>query len=124
LFRRAKARFVGGALHESLEISGPQGALRGKIVHEPYRDVSDYLSKLDRYTTLAAQKRFAAGRRFHVWRHLILPWEFFSRTILKLGILDGRAGVVWAALSSYHSWLKWVKVGELERRAGAPNLAK
>lgn len=116
LFRRSKARFVGGALHESLEIQGTRGALRGKIVHEPYRDIADYLGKLDRYTTLAAEKRYAAGRRFHAWRHLILPWEFFSRTILKLGVLDGRAGVVWAALSSYHSWLKWVKVGELERR--------
>lgn len=116
LFRRSKSRFVGGGLHEGIEVDGRQGVLSGKIVHEPYRDIPDYLGKLDRYTTLAAEKRFAAGRRFSFWRHLILPWEFFSRAILKLGILDGRPGLVWAGLSSYHSWLKWVKVGELERR--------
>jgi len=123
LFRRSKSRFVGGGLHEGIEIQGSRGELTEKIVHEPYRDIADYLGKLDRYTSLAAEKRFAAGRRFHAWRHLILPWEFFSRTILKLGILDGRPGLVWAGLSSYHSWLKWVKVGELERRS-ASNLAK
>ncbi|HXT01784.1 MAG TPA: glycosyltransferase family 2 protein [Elusimicrobiota bacterium] len=116
LFRRAKSRFVGGGLHEGIEIEGAQGRLAGKIVHEPYRDIPDYLGKLDRYTTLAAEKRFAAGRRFSALRHLILPWEFFSRVVLKLGILDGRPGLVWAGLSSYHSWLKWVKVGELQRR--------
>jgi len=117
LFRRAKARFAGGGLHEGIVVDGRQGELKGRIVHEPYKDIPDYLGKLDRYTSLAAEKRFAAGRRFHAWRHLILPWEFFSRAVLKLGVLDGRPGLVWAGLSSYHSWLKWVKVGELERRS-------
>lgn len=116
LFRRSKCRFVGGALHEGLEVDGPIGLLRGKITHEPYRDIPDYLSKLDRYTTLAAQKRYAEGRRFSVVRHLILPWEFFARTVLKLGVLDGYPGVVWAGLSAFHSWLKYAKLREMERR--------
>ncbi|MDD5304455.1 MAG: glycosyltransferase family 2 protein [Elusimicrobia bacterium] len=113
LFRRTKAKFVGGALHESLEIDGPVAAFKGKIVHEPYRDIPDYLSKLDRYTTLAAQKRFEAGKRFHFFQHLILPWEFFARAFLKLGFLDGYQGLVWAGLSSFHSWLKYVKLGRM-----------
>ena len=116
LFRRGKARFVGGLLHEGLEVSGPTGALRrGRMTHLPYRDLSDYLGKLDRYTTLAARKRFAAGRRFRLWLHLILPWEFFARAVLKLGLLDGGPGLVWAGLAAFHSWLKYVKLGELEK---------
>jgi glycosyltransferase involved in cell wall biosynthesis len=119
LFRRDRARFVGGALHESLQVDGDLGRLRGKIVHEPYRDVSDYLSKLDRYTTLAAQKRFAAGRRFTPLHHLILPWELFARAVLKLGALDGFPGLVWAGLSAFHSWLKYVKLGAMQREKKA-----
>jgi len=115
LFRRERCRFVGGALHEGLEVEGFVGRLRGKIVHEPYRDVCDYLSKLDRYTTLAAQKRFEAGRRFTPFHHLILPWEFFARAILKLGFLDGFPGLVWAGLSAFHGWLKYVKLGAMQR---------
>jgi glycosyltransferase involved in cell wall biosynthesis len=114
LFRRVKARFVGGGLHEGIQVDGAEGRLESKIVHEPYKNISEYLEKLDRYTTLAAEKRFAAGVRFHFWRHLILPWEFFARAILKLGILDGYPGLVWAGLSAYHSWLKYVKLGELQ----------
>lgn len=115
LFRRASSRFVGGALHEGIEVDGAVGRLRGVIRHEPYRDISDYLSKLDRYTTLAAQKRYAAGKRFSPLHHLLLPWEFFARTVLKLGMLDGYPGMVWAGLSAYHSWLKYTKLRELER---------
>jgi glycosyltransferase involved in cell wall biosynthesis len=115
LFRRDKARFTGGALHESLVIDGPVSTFSNKIIHEPYRDIADYLSKLDRYTTLAAEKRYAEGRRFTIFHHLILPWEFFARVILKGGILDGYQGLVWAGLSSFHSWLKYVKLGRMQR---------
>lgn len=117
LFRRAKSRFVGGQLHEGVVVDGFLGRLRGRIVHEPYRDISDYLSKLDRYTTLAAQKRYAAGKRFTPFHHLLLPWEFFARAVLKLGMLDGYPGMVWAGLSAYHSWLKYAKLKDLERSA-------
>lgn len=117
LFRRTKARFVGGALHEGVVVDGFLGRLNGVMVHEPYRDISDYLSKLDRYTTLAAQKRLAAGKRFTSLHHLILPWEFFARAVLKLGMLDGYPGMVWAGLSACHSWLKYAKLRGLERSA-------
>jgi glycosyltransferase involved in cell wall biosynthesis len=115
LFRRAKAKFTGGALHESLAVDGAVAGLSGKITHEPYRDVADYMSKLERYTDLAAKKRFDAGKRFTIFHHLIYPWELFARLVLKLGVLDGAAGVTWARLSAYHSWLKYVKLGRMQR---------
>ena len=115
LFKRAKARFVGGALHEGIDVEGHSGSMDRPIVHEPYKNISDYLGKLDRYTTLAARKRFQAGRRFTAFHHLILPWEFFARAVLKLGFLDGYPGLVWAGLSAFHSWLKYVKLGEMQR---------
>ncbi|HEX4048129.1 MAG TPA: glycosyltransferase family 2 protein [Elusimicrobiota bacterium] len=118
-FRRSKARFVGGGLHEGIRVGGPIARLRGRIVHEPYKNISEYLGKLDRYTSLAAEKRFAAGRRFSSWRHLILPWEFFARSVLKLGVLDGFPGLVWAGLAAFHSWLKYVKLAELQRKTSA-----
>jgi glycosyltransferase involved in cell wall biosynthesis len=118
LFQRNKGRFVGGLLHEGLEIDGPVGSiLGGKMVHAPYRDLADYLGKLDRYTTLAARKRFAQGRRFHGWHHLILPWEFFARAVLKLGVMDGQPGLIWAGLAAFHSWLKYVKLGRIAKES-------
>lgn len=114
LFRRQKGRFIGGKLHEGLEVPGPTLNMRGAIIHEPYRDIGEYLAKMDSYTALAAQKHFALGRRFHWWHHGLLPWEFFARVFLKLGFLDGTPGLVWAGLSAFHCWLKYVRLKELE----------
>ena len=113
LFRREGASFVGGLVHEGLKISGRVGgALDACMSHTPYRDLSDYLGKLDRYTTLAARKHFQEGRRYHAWNHLVLPMEFFTRAVLKLAILDGYPGLVWAGLAAFHRWLKYVKLRE------------
>jgi glycosyltransferase involved in cell wall biosynthesis len=117
LFRRLKGRFVGGILHEGLEVSGRIAEpLRGFMHHKPYKDLSDYLQKLDRYTTLSAQKGRALGKRFYWWHHLILPWENFSRLILKMGILDGKPGLIWAGLSAFHHWLKYAKLDDVRPR--------
>lgn len=116
LFKRSHAKFAGGELHESLEISGGPilHIFGGHITHTPYRDIDDYMSKLERYTDLAAEKRWKAGKRATPFFHLIWPWELFSRLVLKLGILDGAAGVTWARLSAYHSWLKYAKLRRLQ----------
>lgn len=118
LFQRKAAKFIGGQLHEGLEIAGDgsDGRSQGVIVHRPYRDVSDYLAKLDRYTSLGARKKRESGRRFFWFHHLLLPWEFFAGAFLKLGILDGFPGIVWAGLSAFYTWLKYVKLGELQRQ--------
>ncbi len=114
LFRRTKAKFVGGALHESLQLDGPVTKFNGKIIHQPYDSVDDYMSKLERYTDLAAKKRFDAGKRFTVLHYFIYPWELFSRLVLKLGILDGGPGLTWARLAAYHSRLKYGKLKRMQ----------
>lgn len=117
LFRRAAGRFVGGSLHEGIEVTGAIRRTRGAIVHRPYRDLDEYLDKMTVYTTNAARKRREAGRRFTVLHHLLPCWEFFRRTVLRLGILDGTPGIVWAGLSAFHTWVKYLKLRELERNA-------
>lgn len=116
LFRRDSGRFVGGRLHEGIELDGPRDRLKGRIVHVPYRDLDEYLAKLGIYTTNAALKRFEEGRRFTPLHHLLPFWEFFRRTVLRLGLLDGTPGVVWAGLSAFHTWVKYLKLKELQDR--------
>jgi glycosyltransferase involved in cell wall biosynthesis len=116
LFRRAKARFSGGEIHEGLEVKGVIGeALDGLMIHRPYKDLSEYVAKMDRYTSLAAQKKRGAGLRFSPLQHLVLPWELFKRVVLRGAFLDGTPGLVWAGLSAFHHWLKYAKLRELER---------
>ncbi|HBL19106.1 MAG: hypothetical protein A2X36_16250 [Elusimicrobia bacterium GWA2_69_24] len=113
LFRRAAGAFRGDFVHESVAVRGSVGRLRQPIRHIPYRDLDEYLAKMRVYTGRAARKRWEQGRRFHAG-HLLLPlWEFFARAVLKLGVLDGTPGIVWAGLSAFHTWVKYLKLREL-----------
>jgi hypothetical protein len=75
-----------------------------------YRDLSDYLEKCNRYTSLIAEKKWKEGKRFSAWHHLRLPYEFVVRYFLKGGFLDGQAGLTYAVLSAYYVWLKFAKL--------------
>jgi glycosyltransferase involved in cell wall biosynthesis len=112
LFRRAKARYVGGKIHEGITVDGPLGRLRGPVRHESYKTFGEYLEKCNRYTDLIAEKKYAEGKRFAVWHHLRLPWEWIVRVVFKAGCLDGNAGIIYATLSAYYAWLKHVRLIE------------
>jgi len=116
LFLRERGRFVGGCLHEGIEVSGGVGRLSARILHLPYRDLDEYLAKMLVYTSNAASKRLAQGKRFTPLDHLRPFWELFQRLVLRLGLLDGTPGIAWASLSAFHTWVKYLKLKELQRR--------
>ena len=119
LFRAGKGHFGGKQLHEGIVVEGTTSRTVNAITHIPYRNLNEYLEKMTVYTERAARKRFENGKRFHIGYHLLPVWEFFMRAFLKLGILDGFPGILWAGLSAFHSWLKYAKLREIEREAGA-----
>jgi hypothetical protein len=116
LFRKDRSHYGAHTIHEGIEVDGPVGFLRHPIQHYSYRNIQDYLDKCNQYTTLIAKEKYSQGVRFHLWDHLRLPWEFFYRSILRGGLLDGTPGIVYAVLSSYYMWLKFVKLRDLEEK--------
>ncbi|MBI3297498.1 MAG: glycosyltransferase family 2 protein [Elusimicrobia bacterium] len=113
LFKREKGGFGGNHVHEGVSLDGPVGRLRAPVRHVPYRDLGEYIEKMERYTERAARRRHEAGRRACWTDHLRPFWELFARLVLKGGILDGRPGVTWAGLSAFHTWLKYARLAEL-----------
>ncbi len=120
LFRRSRGRFDGASIHERVIVDGAVDRLAHPITHETYASISDYLRKMEPYSTLEARKKFDRGQRFHWWQHALPAWEFLRRWLLKGGFLDGREGFAWAGLSAFHYWVKCLKLRELELR---PNRA-
>jgi hypothetical protein len=78
--------------------------------------LDEYLEKFNRYTTLIAEEKYYAGKRFNVLQVLRLPWEFFMRYILKLGFLDGWHGFVYALLASFYVLFKFLKLWDVQRK--------
>lgn len=116
LYDRRAARWSERTVHESVELRGPRIRLEHELLHYPYRDISEHLTKMDRYTTLIAEQWRAEGRRTTAFDALIYPPLAFVRNfVLRQGFRDGRAGFLVSVLNSYYVFLKYAKRLELER---------
>lgn len=110
LARRERARFAPLPVHEHLIVDGHTERLSGALDHIKYRSLREHLDTINRYTELAAHRKREAGRRFSVRHVLRIPWEMFSRLVLRLGILDGRAGVIHAAMAAFYAFVQYAKL--------------
>ncbi len=106
LFRRGRGRFTDERIHEHVVVEGPTGRLAGALDHDTCRSLTDYLHKLEWYATLRAQDLRERGVRYRWWDSLRLPVNFVLNAVLRLGVLDGVPGIIYAAGSAYHSWRK------------------
>ena len=114
LFRKSTGGFSDALVHEGVTVSGKVGRLKHDILHYSYRSLEDYLERLNRYTTLAAEELSSNGARFRLWQALVKPPAIFiKRYFLKLGALDGWAGFQIAFLSAVYVFVKYAKLWRL-----------
>ncbi len=116
LFRRARGRFTETAVHERLLVDGGIAETTHDILHFTDPDLHHYLTKFNRYTTLAADDLQAGGRRFGLSDVLFRPaFTFLKMYMLRRGFLDGMPGFILCVLSSTYVFVKYAKLWELQR---------
>jgi hypothetical protein len=117
LFRKAKGRFLDQEVHESVVIEGRVGTLQQPMLHYTYKSMSDFVRRMDRYSTLAAMELLRRGKRplpgELVWRPIL---TFLKLYFLKKGFLEGRDGYTLAFLYSTYNFLKYYKLRELKQQ--------
>jgi FkbM family methyltransferase len=116
LFRRDFGRYVGPTDHAEVELSSRSiGRLRERMMHYTCASYNQYLPKISRYADVQARIWHDAGRHTH-WTQLLLrfPLRFFQGYVLRLGVLDGLAGLQVCALVAYLSWLKHAYLWQLQ----------
>lgn len=122
LFDRRRGRWQGGHIHESVRLEGELGTLRGEIQHFSYHSLSDYVKRLEVYSTLAARDCLERGKVAGPLTILGNPLVGFLKSyIVKLGFLDGIPGLMAAEMKAVYAFVKYAKLYELQRgqRAGA-----
>jgi glycosyltransferase involved in cell wall biosynthesis len=117
LFRRDAARWEGAFVHESLVLNGEARRLSGDIQHYTYRNVSDHVERINAFSELGAQKLYAAGRKAR-WAQLVFlpPARFLKSYVVRLGLLDGFAGLVISVLNGYAIFLRYAKLREIWKK--------
>jgi glycosyltransferase involved in cell wall biosynthesis len=114
LYDRRVAQWTGQYVHEAVTVNGSIGRLQGELEHFAYRDISDHLETIDRYTTYAARQMSESGRRAGLLQlagHP--PLAFLRNYIARGGIRDGVPGFIISSLNAYYVFLKFAKLREL-----------
>ena len=118
LFDRRRARWSDDPVHEHVLADGPVARLKGDLLHASAESLDAYLAKQNRYTTLQAAAMHARGERAGAVRLVVSPLARFVRFyVLKLGFLDGVAGLVHIAIGCQNSFIKYAKLRALRSEA-------
>jgi glycosyltransferase involved in cell wall biosynthesis len=112
LFRRGKGRVEERPVHETVQVEGKTVTLvQGTLVHHSYPTLADYIEHMNRYSSLGAQ---IAGRRgFSVTNIVVRPAAtFIYNYFFRLGLLDGREGLLLHLYHAVHVSWKYAKAWE------------
>jgi glycosyltransferase involved in cell wall biosynthesis len=116
LFNRMNARWSDDLVHEKVLFAVTPGTLRGDLMHDSSDDLSTYLERQNRYTTLAARQAFEQGRGAGALHLLFSPVvRFIKFYVMRLGFLDGLPGLLHISIGCMNSYLKYAKLIELRK---------
>lgn len=114
LFKKDKGRFEQREVHESVKINGKVGRLVNPLEHYTYRSLSEYLQRMDRYSTLAAREMAKRSGKTGLGSIIFRPFFTFLRMyVLKQGFRDGICGLLLSILYSYYTFSKYAKLWEI-----------
>jgi len=107
LFPNGKARYE-QPVHEILVTNLPLYRLKNHLTHYSTKDNRHYFSKMKQYVELEVKTMIDQKRSAAAWDVLARPvYRFIYRYFLKLGFLDGLAGLKFAWFSGYYDFLKY-----------------
>jgi glycosyltransferase involved in cell wall biosynthesis len=110
LYHRAKAKWVGDFVHESVEVNGRVGHLESNLLHFTCDSLSEHLKSMDRYTTLAAEELVSRKEKIHLRNMILDPaWTFTRTYFFQRGFQDGLEGLTIAYMAALYTFLKYAK---------------
>lgn len=122
LFRRDAGRYQERRVHADVEVSGSVGDLAGKLLHYTAWDLADFVAKQNRYSSWAAEDLHDRGKRHGLLVSLLrFPIRFFYLYVLRLGFLDGMAGLIVCSIMAHYAFLKSAKLWALHDTIGHPD---
>lgn len=135
LFMKGKGIFPAVHVHETLEVKGKIGYLKHPILHYSYQSISEYIKKLNFYTSFEANyqiknksKDIVLSKkeilRWYYWKYIPLkPFiRFLIKYFLQRGFLDGRWGFHYSVLSAYSDYLVNIKIKEIKNNENCNRL--
>ncbi len=118
LFRRDCISYDDSPVHEKYQVHSdkPLGYLAADIWQIPFGDLSEVMHKANRYSSLGVERLKKKYPKASMWSALFHGfWIFFKLYILKLGFLDGWAGLVIAIGNFDGTFFRYAKYYEQQQ---------
>lgn len=97
-------------VHETWSIKGKKGVLKNYIIHNTAYNLHSYIEKMNKYSNLHAIENKREDKRANIFKMIFYPKAKFI-----YNIFSGR-GLVFSMLQSFHSFLGWSKLWELQKK--------
>ncbi len=116
LYNRTKTAFTDEKVHEKVIEKGFHVAqINGSVLHFPYSTITDFIIKLERYSTIFANDNRGKKSSSPAKAFFNALFSFFKTYFLKRGFLDGYAGLVIAFSHMATNFYKYIKLYELNK---------
>ena len=117
LFNRKQVFWNDSPVHEKLlQADGVEEVMvKGFILHYTMKDTAEFVQKSVAYALTNAQNYFNRGKKATWVKQYLSPGAMFLKYyILRLGFLDGWAGLFSARMSALYTYLKYTRLRELQ----------
>ena len=116
LYNKNKTSFNDNKVHEFIIDEGHKlEELDGIVKHYPYQTITDFIVKLDRYSTIFANEKVGMKSSSPLKAISNAIFSFFKTYFLKRGFLDGSAGLIIAFSHMATNFYKYMKLYELNK---------
>lgn len=113
LFNRKYGKFS-GQVHEAWQSSQPIKKTNFAINHYSHQTVKSFIQKINFYTDIRSQELYHQKTKVNMFQIIFFPiGKFIQDYFLRLGFLDGTAGIIMALCMSFHVFLNKAKLWHL-----------
>ncbi len=120
LVKKERAHWTGVNPHDRLERmdQGKAELLNGDLLHYSYYTKEDHFKQIEYFGNIAAKELFDQGKNIS-WGLLYVKVvnQFIKSFWIKLGILDGRTGLLISMRSAYATYVKYCKLRTLNKQS-------
>jgi len=118
LFNKTKGKWSGLNPHYAFKLQPDctKSILKGDLLHYSFPSINHHLDVIKNFTTILAQEMFNKGKKCSLISIILHPTlKFFKSYFIKLGFLDGYYGFVTCAMSAFATFMKYVKLHDLNQ---------
>lgn len=115
LFKKSKVHFTRDRIvHETLIVDGRSDILKNRLIHYSYKDYGDYKGKMIKYGKMKALEELEKGYDPNPYHFIIRPlYKFLNHYIFRLGILDGKKGIIICYLNALGVYARYKELRRL-----------